>query len=99
MPRSVSPALIISSAASSESDAALTPCTGPSCRSRATRLRSASMAAFVRRSSRVRSSSRSWRNWKSERMVWSATFAADTSRTSTSLRGGLVGICETRDSR
>ena len=91
MPRSVSPALIISSAASSESDAALTPCTGPSCRSRATRLRSASIAAFVRRSRRVRSSSRSWRNWKSERIVWSATFAADTSRTSTSLRGGLGG--------
>ena len=36
------------------------------------RLRSASMALFVRRSSRVRSSSRSCRNLKSERIVWSA---------------------------
>ena len=72
MPRSLSPALIISSAASSESDAADTPCTGPSCRSRAMRLRSASIALFVRRSRRVRSSSRSWRNLKSERIVWSA---------------------------
>ena len=76
------PALIISSAASSDSDAAETPWTGPSCRSRAIRFRSCSIAAFVRRRSRVRSSSRSCRNLKSERIVSSATFAAVTSRTS-----------------
>ena len=45
IPRSVSPALIIRSAASRESDAADTPCTGPSWRSRAIRLRSVSIGA------------------------------------------------------
>ena len=63
------------------------------------RLRSASIAGFVRRRSLVRSSSRSWRNWKSERIVWSATFAAVTSRDQQQRAGGSVGICETRDSR
>ena len=69
VPRSTSPALIISSAASRDSDAADTPCTGPSWRSRAIRLRSCSMAAFDRRSRRVRSSSRSCKNWNSDRIV------------------------------
>ena len=82
----------------SDSDAAETPCTGPSWRSRAMRLRSASIAAFVRRSRRVRSSSRSWRNLKSERIVWSATCAAVTSRTSNSRRGGVPRISEMRAS-
>ena len=57
------------------------------------------MAAFVRRWSRVRSSSRSCRNLKSERIVSSATFAAVTSRASRSRRGGSVGTREIRDSR
>jgi hypothetical protein len=98
-PRSTSPAPIIRSAASSESDAAETPCTGPSWRSRAIRLRSDSIAEFVRRSRLVRSSSFSCRNFSSERMVWSAALPGVTSRISTSLRGGSVGISDTRDSR
>ena len=63
------------------------------------RLRSASIALFVRRKSRVRSSSRSCRNLKSERIVWSATRPAVTSRTSSSRRGGVIGTSEIRDSR
>ena len=98
IPSAVSPARSINSTASSESDAAETPCTGPSWRSRAMRLRSASIAAFVRRSNRVRSSSRSWRNLNSERMVWSATRAAVTSRTSSNRRGGVPRISEMRAS-
>jgi hypothetical protein len=63
------------------------------------RLRSASIAAFVRRSRRLRSSSRSCRNWKSDRIVWSATRAAVTSRTSSRVLGGTVGTADVRDSR
>ena len=63
------------------------------------RLRSLSIAAFVRRIRRLRSSSRSCRNWNSERIVWSATRAAVTSRTSSRVRGGSVGTAEVRDSR
>ncbi len=55
--------------------------------------------AFIRRMIRVRSSSRSWRNLNRERIVWSATREAVTSRTSSSRRGGLLGISDVLDSR
>ena len=57
------------------------------------RLRSASIAAFVRRSSRVRSSSRSWRNLNSERIVWSATLRPSRRAPAAGVRGGVVGTC------
>ena len=63
------------------------------------RLRSVSTALLVRRSSRVRSSSRSCRNLNSERIVWSAIRPAVTSRTSRMRRGGVMGTSEMRDSK
>jgi hypothetical protein len=47
----------------------------------------------------VRCSSRSCRNWRRERIVWSATLAAVTSRMSRRVPGGSVGMDEDRASR